>query len=299
MPFYTTSSISPEPPEPPGPEPGPDYPTMPITFEALDGASTIKLAQNGSPNSVNLSYKKKDGEWTAYTPNNSISLTGVGDFVSFSGSNTGFSKGFQGNYYNFQSTGNSQIVYGNIMSLVNWQTQVEANMFDVLFKQNTHIVDASNLILPANIAQQCYVWFMANCSNLTGAPYLRSPSLAAGCYWAMFEFSDIRKVRIAATNQGSDNTFEYSFQYNSNLSAVEVCFTQWGSNHLGWLGYVASSGLFIKPVDLYPNRGESNIPTNWTVLNRHSDNTLWYVNSINQEFGSRYIGDDPFADLLQ
>lgn len=280
MPFYTTSSI------------GPDYETMPITFEAIGGSSTIKLAQVGSPNTANLSYKKNSGEWTTYSINSTIDLA-EGDTVSFSGSNTSFSKGFQSNYYQFQSTGSNQIVYGNLMSLVNWQTQVGANMFNTLFRYNTNIVDASNMILPLNTASQCYVWMLENCTNLSAGPYFLAPTFSDGCYWAMCDYNGMKKAYFAGTNQPGSRTFQNTFNHNSALSAVEVCFTTWGSNGVG-IGTVAANGIFIKPSGLARN---GNIPSNWTILTRDSNNVLWTTDSTGAPV-SEYTGEDPFADLF-
>ena len=138
-----------------GPQPGPDYPTMPLTFKST-GDTTVKIDK------ANLSYKKNNGEWTAYTANDEISLNDQ-DTVSFSGTNTSIQK-------TFITTGNGTLdMYGNIDSLRN--NNLTDLCFAGLFANCTNIKDASNLIIPSTgLVNGCYLGMFDGCNSLTSAP---------------------------------------------------------------------------------------------------------------------------------
>ena len=138
-----------------GPQPGPDYSTMPLTFECTY-SSTIAI------NKENLSYKKNDQQWTTYTPNEQISCI-MGDKVSFSGTNTSIATSF------VLDTGGF-VVYGNPHSLINWGS-LSPGCFRFLFYRCSSLQDAKNLILSSTtLTEGCYQFMFADCVCLTGAP---------------------------------------------------------------------------------------------------------------------------------
>lgn len=86
-------------------------------------------------------------------------------------------------------------VYGNIMSLIygdNFANQtafpVDTNSnFAYLFKNDSNLTDASNLILPATILNNsCYKYMFYGCTSLTTAPILLATTSAQDCYMSMF-----------------------------------------------------------------------------------------------------------------
>ena len=135
-----------------------------------------------------------------------------------------------------------------------------------------------------------------------------------GYLWACtgLKRSPIFGNSILSTGSSSNGNY-YNFCNNQNnstglaISAIEVEFTSWGNNPYDtqatnntyrWFMGAGSTGIFIKPPSLPMIGGNSNYgyPAGWTVLNRHEDNSLWYVNSSNQETGE-YTGVDPYADM--
>ena len=60
--------------------------------------------------------------------------------------------------------------------------------FNSLFKDNTHLINAENLILPAStLASSCYDSMFKGCTSLTTAPDLHATTLSGDCYRYMFQ----------------------------------------------------------------------------------------------------------------
>ena len=86
-------------------------------------------------------------------------------------------------------------VSGNIMSLLygdNFKDKTTFSngsnyVFVLLFVNNTHLINAENLILPATtLADGCYGSMFYGCTSLTTAPKLPATTLADYCYINMF-----------------------------------------------------------------------------------------------------------------
>ena len=84
-------------------------------------------------------------------------------------------------------------VGGDIRTLLNYIDVETSSMrytgtFIYLFKDNTHIVDASNLRLQStNLESDCYYGMFQGCTSLTSAPALPAVNLESGCYYGMFQ----------------------------------------------------------------------------------------------------------------
>lgn len=218
--------------------------TTPITFKST-GDTTLRLSTIGSPTSVTLQYKKNTGEWTNYTVGNTISLSN-GDTVAFSGSTETFSNS-ESNYYRFTGEGTgSVIVYGNIMSLVNYKNSVGSFMFRGLFNEFTILTNASDLILPVTtLAEYCYKSMFYSCTNLLVAPNLPATTLANGCY-------------------------AYMFQGCTNLTQISVDFPDWDTSYTtNWVYHVAATGTFYKPSSLIVwVKNNDAFPAGWTGVDK-------------------------------
>ena len=170
----------------------------PLTFVALE-SGTFKFS--GSPqNSITntpintLSYSLDSGAtWTALPDNTDTPTVQAGDSIMFKGECIPtLYKGIG----RFSSTGRYN-VEGNIMSLLygdNYQdkfTLPNITMSDVfyeLFRENTKLINAQNLALPAtNLSSYCYRQMFRMCTNLVTAPALPATILSGSCYNSMFE----------------------------------------------------------------------------------------------------------------
>jgi len=145
-------------------------------------------------------------------------------------------------------------VGGNIMSLLYGRnfTGQESSFpsgssynFLSLFYNNTNLVDASELLLPATtLASYCYYAMFNGCTSLSQAPALPATTLTRSCYYRMFKnCTSLNEVTCYATSG-----------INENYSTIE------------WLDGVSSTGTFYKAAGVIWPSGVNGIPSGWTVV---------------------------------
>lgn len=281
-----------------------DYSTIPLTLKANSNGTEVTLKQYGSPYSNTFQYSLDGGTtWSSYTidttitlnQNNTISFKGSGDHLQQTERETDF--------YRIEVENGTAIVYGNIMSLVNFALNIiDQRQFKSLFghtdsySYSNHITDASNLYLPDSTTNQCYERLFRGCSTLTAGPILRATTASNGCYQQIYWDAPVEKIKIDATNSSS-YWFYDAFQGNSMLSAIEVALMTSDSDTWQGATYTPSEGIFIRPFGSTAAPPSSEYSENtWTVLNRYNGN-LYYANQGDGKTVS-YQGDDPFPPTL-
>ena len=173
-----------------------------------DGDITITIpAAVDSSKATSLSYSYDGIDWTETLVDNTdqtitipvsvgdeVYLKGIAKQWSVTDSYTPYSNLNKATIIN--SARMNLAVSGNIMSLLygdNFenQTSFPANStynFGCLFANNSHIINASQLELPATtLAEGCYAHLFHNCTSLTSAPELPAMTLTKGCYEGMFK----------------------------------------------------------------------------------------------------------------
>ena len=119
-------------------------------------------------------------------------------------------------------------VGGNIMSLLYGDDFADAvyiekiYSFYRLFYQQTAIVDAGSLVLPATtLANYCYQYMFQNCSSLVNAPELPAMSLASACYSNMFNgcTSLVNAPELPAMSLASSC---YAYMFNGCTSLINA-----------------------------------------------------------------------------
>lgn len=276
---------------------------IPLTFEAKTAGATVTFGSIYSygPESISVEYSKNGGAWETYTE--PITLTNVGDKVSFRGNNTTY-------YYNCQnnpfSCSKDCYLYGNIMSLVDStgyadnKTLTSDYAFQQLFYNNTHIVNhpSKTLILPATtLTNKCYSEMFSGCTGLTSAPELPAVTLVDNCYYRMFSgctgltaAPNLPATTLAyqcygymfngctglttAPNLPAATLWDYCYQsmfYDCiNLNSVTCLATNISANGctMNWLYGVATSGTFTKAesTDWSGKTGANGIPSGWTTI---------------------------------
>lgn len=179
------------------PAPGPDY-NQPFYVQNITNTTeTLTISQAGSGSKPQITiYKSKDRvNWDSLGTTGSTALTlplQPKEKIYLSATANTWSSG--GSARN-QITGVSKIG-GNIMSLLygssNFnQTTFPSNStynFNYIFRENTNLISASNLLLPAtSLTQGCYQGMFTNCASLITTPVLPALNLATDCYRGMFE----------------------------------------------------------------------------------------------------------------
>lgn len=245
------------------------------------------------------------------------------------GSLVGYEDTFNSQYFQRMFNGCTGLV--DAQNLYITASSLSSNACYAMFSGCTELLTPPK-VYSKNLGSNSFAFMLAGCSKLTAAcqfPYLQnvtgSQSLASlhdfcsglvNADYVMdldninfksasyifrghfYTCKALKRAPLIKLSSSIDSVFYDMFKYCSSLSAVEVTFPTWPGNSAldNWLRNIttSSNNLFIKPSSLTVTRGYSNIPNNWTVLNRHSDGTLWYVSDSNQETG-QYTGDDPYA----
>ena len=185
-----------------------DYSQDYLTFVALENTTFTFTPQNSNV----ISYSIDGGE--TWTTGNSVSVNND-DKVMWKGTMTPNSDGIG----TFSATGNFD-VRGNIMSLLfgdnyNGQTDLTGKnyAFYNLFSNNTKIIYAENLILPATtLATNCCQYMFQNCTGLKTAPViLPATTLANYCYQYMF--SGCTSLKTAPVILPATTLTNYCYQY--------------------------------------------------------------------------------------
>ena len=283
-----------------------DYSKQYLTFEVVEGG-TIEFEATDESVSKTISYSLDNGEtWTDLTSSTSYQSMGgtlsVGDKVLVKGINDTYASNDLGYYNHFISTAKIN-VYGNIMSLISGdnfvdnKTLTQINTFYSLFSNNSKLLSAKNLILPATtltnycysqmfwnctnfttapellpattLASNCYYGMFTNCTSLTTAPELPATTLASNCYCIMFEncYSLVNAPVLPATTLAS-NCYGSMFYGCSSLKYIKAMFknTPSTSYTYNWVDGVASTGTFVKNATATWNvTGVNGIPSGWVI----------------------------------
>ena len=179
-------------------------------------------------------------------------------------------------YSKFSSTGKYEL-FGNIMSLLfgddfedktYFPTSSYSYNFAYLFSNNSKLLDASNLMLPATMCNAyCYRGMFSSCTSLRKAPKLPAVKLSDGCY--QFMFNNCRLLRKAPKLPALElvnNCYYQMFTDCINLNYIEALFINNSStnNTLSWVSGVAGTGTFIKSEEAtWDEIGDNGIPTGW------------------------------------
>lgn len=222
----------------------PEYIDQYFTTEAL-GDGTFSFTKKGTGD--NIQYSKDNGStWTPLASNETINVVS-GDKVMWKSTITPSNSIGIGTF----SSSNKFNASGNIMSLLygddfKEQTSLEGKDYALasLFQDNSGLIGASNLMLPATtLALGCYGNMFNGCTNLIEAPELSATTLADNCYIQMFSgCTSLNHIIMLAT------------------TPARFSFTNWVYN-------VSSAGTFVKHPDMDSLPiGADGIPEGWTVI---------------------------------
>lgn len=276
-----------------------------LTFTSIEentepsGFAKITLRQVGQPQSINIKYKVDDGDWYDYTLGTQVVLQ-KDHSISFYNDSETFSKDEE-NYYYFAINDGKVSCSGSINSLIGTD-ELKPYCYNQLFKDChslTNAPDLDSLVL----AENCYNSMFYDCTGLSQIPSLPAQVLAPSCYKRMFYNCDgLTSVEVPNVIMEQDcckemfgsidglkeaklpskflaqGCYDSIFTNCNQLDSVQVGFMYWNQNITNnWLGNVATSGVFKKPLVLKDNRGTSFIPQGWSLdLNQVEDIPLTF-----------------------
>lgn len=248
-----------------------DDPSKPLMFKSLEDGSTVKLANNATYNTYEISYDNTS--WSSYAFNTNITLN-TDEKVYFRC--TSFSLPIPGSsHVKFVMSGKIE-AYNNANSMrsVNFEsitTLTDQYAFKNMFFECSALYRAP--LLPATtLSFNCYAYMFGACTNLTEPPALPATTLANDCYTSMFESCTAltKSPELLAVNLESSCYFRM-FRGCSNLTEVRCAALNppSGSNSLSagcgdWLYQASSSGTFYANPDAVWPSNTSGIPTGWT-----------------------------------
>ena len=287
-----------------------DYSTLYFTIESLEDGNSIVFKNVNCAKHPTVYYSTDDGEtWENFTiagnQTKTVATINTGDKIIFKSSIDSYATAW--NTYNCFQGNKQHNVYGNAMSLL-WGDNFTSNSefasnssFNLvsIFRGDTQLIDASNLILPATtIMSQGYNGMFRECSNLVAAPKLPATTLSLACYSSMFEgcinllegpelpattsaqecyqrmFCMNRNAKITTPkmtkspiiriNGAGSNCLKEMFKGNGNLVEI-TCLATTTSGASNWLQYGSSTGTFKKPSTVTWARSVSGIPSGWTI----------------------------------
>ena len=278
-----------------------------MTLSALgDGEITITIpASINSSYATSLSYSKDKSNWTdtiiddteqtisiPVTSGENVYLKGIAKQLG--NSSTGV---------NINSTSNIN-ASGNIMSLLygnDYKDKValpsgSAYTFYRLFRNNTHLINAENIILQSTtLSNYCYTSMFRGCTSLTTAPELPATTLKDGCYDGMFYgctsltaapelpatrlayscysqmFYYCRSLTTAPVLPATTLTqycYQYMFNSCTSLNNITMLATDISASGClnNWVQGVSSTGTFTKAAEMTTlPTGINGIPSGWTV----------------------------------
>lgn len=260
MPYYVDNS-------------GPDYENMPISFEPLSQAGSIRMMLNGStetlPNTYHFYYKKNtDSDWKPYTPTaksststpaSSIISLNVGQYVSFSGTQDFFNTSWDGVKNTFSASVQFKC-YGRLDSLTNGATPVINNgsygpyAWTFLNQDNGHspqyynnnIVNFRNLILPYPSGSRCFIGFFEDNASISSTPVFRH-STNQQDYYQLFKHNGGNYQSQLVMQFAFDTWYSNDWQNNpwSNVPTSPVFIVPQNCNYVSVLTGIRSSAKIV------------------------------------------------------
>ena len=291
-------------PTPPGPV---IDPTVPFYIEDVSGSeNTVQITPTPQAPICAID-KSTDGETWEFMGYTSATITATipANGRLYLRCNT-TALGNNSSYNTINTTGDCNLG-GNIMSLlygsdftgneINFPSDSFANFY-YLFKDNTHIISAANLLLPATtLTYKCYYYMFSGCTSLTAAPALPATTLANNCYDRMFvNCTSLTSAPALPATTLTNYCYQFMFQGCTSLTSapelpattlVQACYSNmfYGCSNLNyikclatnksatqatyyWTRNVASSGTFVKDPNISESiwgSGSNGIPSGWTV----------------------------------
>ena len=227
----------------------------------IPAGGSIKIVGNNPKGNIGVDCTRGFADWTGDTTIKvSGKLTSLIDVMGMTDvipSTADFSKLF----YSAPITDASELVLPN---------NVAPNCYKQMFSGCTSMVSAPEL--PANkLSSNCYEGMFNGCTSLTTAPELPATTLANYCYSEMFYgCSALTTAPELPATKLTGLCYQFMFYGCSNLNYIK-CLAVNGINTnnstYNWVYGVPSSGTFVKASSASWPTGVNGIPSGWTIEN--------------------------------
>lgn len=259
----------------------PDYLYLENTYAGTNTVSigtSISGVPSSSYYSTTVEYSKDKVNWntltlTAGNLENPFTVTlNAGEKLYFRNDNGKFNYEDNGNWLTRITASESNVVGGNIMTLLNYKNVNGTNLipgcFAYLFRNNNTMTSASNLTLPSSIIKRCYMYTFSNCTALTNPPVLTATTSADNCYAYMFDGdSSLTTAPVLLATYVEPNAYRRMFRNCSSLNEVTTYANFVSLNGTDtWLSGVYTTGTFYNYGSATYRSGASGIPSGWTVV---------------------------------
>ena len=277
------------------------------------GNFSVTLVQVGSGTDnnnpwSNVEYSTDGVNWVSYDLSTKPTVeipSGRNIYLRGDGGATGhYSSSWTHSYYMIKMD-TDHIIGGNILSLIdktNFKTMTtysQTYVFEKLFRNNTHLIDASNLNFGqiSSVTQNCYNSMFYGCTSLTTAPELPATTIADSCYQYMFQGCTSLTTAPATLPATTLTDFCYDSMFYGCTSLTmapelpattlsQVCYQNMfkdctslntvkclaedisaSSCTQSWLNNVSATGTFYKSPNMSSwTTGNNGIPSGWTVV---------------------------------
>ena len=148
-------------------------------------------------------------------------------------------------------------------------TTLANNCYDNMFTNCTSLT-STPIIAPTTVAQYCCRSMFSGCKSITSFNVsLPATTLYQYCYARMFQgCKEMVTAPVLPAFTLVQGSYYCMFYGCTKLNYIKALFTDASATTCleKWVNGVASSGTFVKNVNsTFSTRGESGIPTNWTI----------------------------------
>lgn len=261
-----------------------------LCFTALEaGTFTLTIGRNIETSYYSyIEYSIDGGVTWVHTDN--VSNTEVivttptisaGDTVLWRGKGTKMSRNNSG-YNNYCSVFSSTCAYnasGLLISLLVGKAAVDGMSISVnytfprLFYNDTHITDASGILIPNGAYGNSYDHFFEGCSALTKSPEFNITAFSGNAsHRGLYNgcTSLVSASKLLATKLRTESYYQM-FRNCASLKYIYMLATDVSATNCmyGWTYGVTntSDGVFVKHIDAqWTTTGNNGVPSNWTII---------------------------------
>jgi len=200
-----------------------------LTFEASEGQVTVSPAQYWIESSYGTAeYSTDNGvTWNSLLEYDSITA----DKIQFRAVSEGATNGDP-----WQIEGNNVSVYGEILTIIDYQSVIDGTYeielsdgcFADMFAYQENLLSAENLIMPSlSLPPSCCYDMFYSCFNLVYPPDLPAQEIDFECYCCMFRscFSLIHAPSIGATTITDVSAMSEMFMFCPSLLEIPELYT--------------------------------------------------------------------------